>query len=178
MKLKVLSMEDCEQVRLWRNECLYALRTPYPLTKEQQEEFYRNTVCNRDARARYWGVTTGLCEDSRDSLIGMVGIENIEWENRRGEISIIINPEWQHAGMGTQSVDMLLEKGFNELNLDNVWGVVYEGNPAEGFWVGYCSKFGKDDMCILRDMKYWDGKYWYGSYFNINKEEWNTCHKL
>ena len=56
MEFKVLSLDDCLQVAEWRNECLYALRTPYMLTEEMQEEFYKNTVCNRDARARYWGI--------------------------------------------------------------------------------------------------------------------------
>ena len=178
MKLQVLSMEDCEQVRLWRNQCLEALRTPYPLTKEQQEDFYRNTVCKpKTAMARFWGVTVPVSRDGDtiDMLIGMAGIENIENENRRGEISIIINPEWQHAGFGKESVDMLLEKGFEELNLENIYGECYTCNKALKFWEKYTAQFSDCNLIIMPNTKYMSGTYYHSVLFNISKEDWTPC---
>jgi RimJ/RimL family protein N-acetyltransferase len=71
-------------------------------------------------------------------LIGMVGIVNISLENRSAEISIIINPTKQGTGYGKRSVDMLLDKGFNELNLENIYGECYENSAHVGFWENYC----------------------------------------
>lgn len=171
MKLKVLSEQDCEQVRLWRNECLESLRTPFPLTKEQQAEFYHNTVCNRAARARYWGIHMDPYEKCPDGeLIGMCGIENIEQENRRGEISIIMDPQCRGEGHGTQAVELLLEQGFMYLNLENIWGEVYENNPAIEFWKKIIKKYSPDYEPIWLDcMKYYNGQYWDGLWFNVEK---------
>ncbi|MDD5220903.1 MAG: GNAT family N-acetyltransferase, partial [Candidatus Bipolaricaulis sp.] len=154
MKLKELSLQDCEQARIWRNECLESLRTPFPLTKEMQEQFYKDVVCNRGSHARYWGIwetekatlkipleggylgtpvdSSTLLPESYDAhiFIGMVGLENIEWENRRAEISIIINPEYKGKGYGTEAVGLLLEQGFMYLNLENIWGECYKSNKA------------------------------------------------
>ena len=91
MEFRELTMTDCEKVRQWRNQCLYALRTPFQLTQEMQEDFYKNTVCNRNAKARFWGIW--IKDKVSSTFIGMCGLENIEWENSCAEISIILNPD-------------------------------------------------------------------------------------
>jgi RimJ/RimL family protein N-acetyltransferase len=175
MKLKELSLENCEQVRQWRNECLESLRTPFPLTKEQQEQFYRDIVSNRSARARYWGVWIEYGGEScrADELIGMCGLENIEFENRRAEISIILNPEYRGKGYGEQAVDLLLEQGFMYLNMENIWGECYENNPALNFWQRLIGRYNSnEDFTWLDCTKYYQGKYWDSLWFNFEKEEW------
>ena len=181
MKLKALSLADLEQVRLWRNECLLALRTPFPLTREQQEQFYRDVICNRQANARYWGITEpidtgyGNFQDSQwvpvlnYNLIGMCGLENIQWENRLAEISIILNPEYRGNGYGKKAVDLLLDQGFNYLNLENIYGECYTCNPAIDFW-GEITKKYKASWITLPSRKYWNGKYYDSVYFNIARE--------
>ena len=119
---KELSSEDAEQIRLWRNQCLDTLRTPYPLTKEQQEDWYINTVCDRKANARWFGVYFD------DILVGYTGIENISWENRIGEISLLISPSNQECGYGWEAADKILQYAFNSLNLNCVFGECYESN--------------------------------------------------
>jgi len=165
MEFKVLSSQDCEEVRLWRNEVPEALRTPYMLTEEQQEGFYDNVICDRNAKAKYWGVW------EENKFIGMTGIENIEWENRRGEISLILSPEYRGNGNGAIALDILLHKGFNELNLQNIWGVCYECNfKASTFWEREIVKRGLY-YTMLPNMKYWRGKYWRGLYFNFERSK-------
>jgi len=235
MKLKELTLENCEQVRQWRNECLEALRTPFPLTKEMQEQFYRDVVCNRDARARYWGVwETKMLDDaaiiaqmkannavwqnasaaertrladenlqlgfsmgwtmdsndiwnkpedtmaneestkckSYDYFIGMIGLENIEWENRRAEISIILNPKFRGKGYGEQAVDLLLEQGFFYLNLEIIWGECYTCNPALKFWKNIAKKH--TARCAdVPYTKFWNYQYYDSFYFAFLKEDYN-----
>ena len=89
MTLKPLTLENLETARLWRNELMAAWRTPYMLTQEMQEDFYLNTICNRDSKLRYWGfwVDSGWNRDSGEwsadtfDFIGYGGIENIHLEN-------------------------------------------------------------------------------------------------
>jgi hypothetical protein len=54
MKLGALIKEELELVRGWRNEEMQFLRTPYFLTKEMQEDFYRDVICNRQSEHRYF----------------------------------------------------------------------------------------------------------------------------
>lgn len=163
MKLKVLSLLDVEQVRQWRNETLVSLRTPFLLTQEMQTKFYSDVVCNRQADARYWGIW----EDK--ILIGMCGLENISWENRNAEISIILNPEYHGKGYGSKAIALLFKHGFDYLNLENIFGECYFSNPSVGFWRKICRDYGAKS-CNLPNRKYWKGKYYDSLYFNITKE--------
>jgi len=173
MKLKELTLEDCERVRQWRNNCLESLRTPFLLTKEMQEQFYRDIICNRNARARYWGVWIEYGGEScrADEFIGMIGLENIEWENRRAEISIILNPEYRGKGYGEQAVDLLLEQGFTYLNLENIWGECFLCNSAIGFWKEIVKKY-YGFAFTMQNTKYCKGQYYNSYYFNITREVW------
>ena len=166
MKLKPLTLSDVEQVRQWRNESLSSLRTPFLLTTEQQEQFYRNVICDRQANARYWGI-----HDAVHNFIGMVGLENISWENRNAEISIILNPEVQGNGHGSQAVELLLNQGFDYLNLENIFGECYLSNPAVKFWEKNIEKY-SGTKTILPNRKYWEGEYWDSLYFNFNKSDY------
>ena len=188
MIFKALSKSDCEQARLWRNETPESLRTPYGLTEEQQESFYYDVVCDRSAKARYWGIWADVdrlvddpwnapygIEDIRmrihsNELIGMSGLENIERENGRAEISLILNPNQRGRGYGVDAVSMLLDKGFDELNLNTVWGICYECNPATSFWEREINRYGAF-YTLIPNMKYWQGEYWKGLYFSFGREK-------
>lgn len=162
MELRELRFEDCEEVRGWRNKQSDMLRTPYFLTEFQQAKFYQEVVCNRSANARYFGVFNG------DVLIGMGGIENIQWENRLGEISLMMNPiEWVFAD---EALKLILDKGFNGLNLENIYAEVYECNPRYDFWIDEANKY-HPTTAVLPSRKYLKGMYYNSLYYNFTKKE-------
>lgn len=164
MEFRVLNYQDCEQVRLWRNNSLVALRTPFPLAEEQQETFYRTVVCDRNARARYWGIWVD------DKFIGMCGIENIEWENARAEISLIIDPEKQQKGYGEQALELLLTEGFFRVHLVYIWGECYYCNPAKMFWEKMITKYDAETV-IIPATKYWEGAQYPSLHFTFESEK-------
>lgn len=171
MILNVLSKADCEQTRLWRNQCLETLRTPYPLTKEMQEEFYRDVVCNPKSPHRYWAIrekprVTTVASMCDSNLIGMGGLTNIEWENSQAEISLIINPSLQSKGYGTEAVKLLLDQAFNHLGLNLVYGECYYCNESGyDFW----QRCGPGRIETLRKGKFWNGKHYQTTYFDFEK---------
>lgn len=175
MEFKALCVCDCEIVRRWRNKCLSALRTPHELTKEMQEDFYKNVVCNRNARARYWSIYhkgEGIYDPNR--LIGMAGLENIEWENGLAEISLILDPDLRGEGFGTWAVEILLEKAFQHMRLETVYGEVYECN-VDGikFWNKMIEKY-KATKVTLPNRKLYDGTFFDSMYFSIDREVYNS----
>lgn len=162
MKLRSLTLEDMEKVRQWRNNNLEALRTPYVLTKEMQEEFYKKVIISRDAKVRLWAIDVG------DELIGMGGLMNIEWENRLAEISILIDPKKWKMGYGSEAVHLILLEGFNNINVENIYGECYLCSPSVEFWKKISLKYNAYTTRLPK-RKYWKGNYWDSLYFNISK---------
>lgn len=168
MKLRELDREDCEHVRKWRNENLVSLRTPYLLTKEMQEDFYKNVICNRDSNHRYWGIW----QDELDQLIGTGGITNIQWENSIAEISLILDPQQISKGYGTQAVDLLLDKAFNYMGLKTVFGECYTSNLSIVFWKKVVEEY-NGFQTDLPNRKFWEGKFYNSIYSSIDRDEFN-----
>ena len=55
MKLDTLTLQDVEQIRIWRNQDLSTWRTPYLLTEEMQKRFYYD-INKRESKHRYWAI--------------------------------------------------------------------------------------------------------------------------
>lgn len=161
MKLQPLTLDNLLEATEWRNDSLISLRTPYFLTNDMQEDFYKATICDRKSQHRYFSI-------HEKSFIGMGGIINIEWENRLGEMSLIISPELRKMDLGKVAVRLLLEFGFNTLNLENIWGECYFCNPAIKFWEKIIKEYyGYHTTLVNR--KYWEGNYYGSLYFNIGR---------
>jgi len=174
MKIDSLYKWDVELIRVWRNENLNALRTPFLLTKEMQEDFYNNVISNRQSNNRFWGLNDSTLEES---FVGMIGLVNIEWENSIAEISIIINPSIRKNGVGEKAIDILLDQGFNQLNLSNIYGECYKCNKAHIFWEKICNKYNAY-VTMLPARKYYNGEYYDSMYFNINALDYLKTEKI
>jgi hypothetical protein len=105
-----------------------------------------------------------------DKLIGMCGLENICWENRNAEISLIFNSEYSMDEYGEEALKLLLYEGFMNMSLENIYAEVYECNPCLRFWESVYSRYnGSLNMSILPERKYYNGKFYNSIYVNINK---------
>ena len=184
MILKALTLENLETARLWRNGLMAAWRTPFMLTKEMQEDFYRNVICNRQSNLRYWGfwVTEeykGYDDKSYsevtteyDAFVGFGGIENIHLENRTGEISILIGPEFRGQGAGKEALRLMLDQAFNVLNLDIVHAECYLCNESIKWW----DKMGelyKTETYELPYRKYYNGRMYSARFYYFKR--WTNC---
>ena len=153
--IRALELSDMEPIRKWRNESLDTLRTPFPLTKEQQEEWYKNEICNRLSRSRFWAVD----EELRGKLVGYGGIENIQWENSIGEISLLVDPSKRGFGIGQEAAYLIITEAFNRLNINTVFAECYTSNPAMNFWHNVSMSFNGTET-ILPRRKYLNGVYY------------------
>ena len=186
MKLKPLSLQDMETVREWRLEVPETLRTPYDLTREMQQDYYKNEICNRDSRTRYWGIWEQIAcgrkpsipvdDDQFNHLIGYGGIENIEWENSRGEISLLIGPDYRKQGYGTKAVEAILFKAFHFLGLRNVHGECYLSSPAVPFWEKLIDKYYGRSV-TFPFTKFYKGNFYDSYLFNFNRTAWEKAHE-
>ncbi|OFW61749.1 MAG: hypothetical protein A2Z35_05825 [Actinobacteria bacterium RBG_19FT_COMBO_36_27] len=180
VKLGEMNIHTCELVRRWRNTMEGVLRTPFLLTAEMQADFYNKTVCNRFSNARFWSVNAKAITEINDTnekalaaeggdgrFVGMVGLINIEWENSLAEISMLLNPDCHGLGIGDKAFDLLLEKGFDHLNLASIYGECYECNSAIPFWEKQIDKY-KAYKTKLPNKKYYKGEHHDSIYFNFD----------
>lgn len=165
MTLAPLSHYDMEQVRLWRNLVPETLRTPFMLTEEQQRDYYDKVICDRRGNTRYWGLWT------QAGFVGYGGIESIEWENRQGEISLLIGPDYRGKGYGREAVRLFLEQAFEDMNLHAVHGECYYSSPAVDFWKKLIEHY-RGHCVDLPHRKYHGGQYWPSCWFIFYRENW------
>jgi RimJ/RimL family protein N-acetyltransferase len=176
IELRALNRSDMPQIAKWRNEQRAHLRTSFLMTDEMQYRFYDEVISNRNANARYFGIyevhesgydfvrEVRLCKDYK--LIGMCGIENIQWENRLGEISLIFRDGETHDKYGKEVLSMILKEAFGTLNLQNVFTEVYDCSPFTTWWEIITDKC---DLSIyaLPERKFFNGEYFCSMYINF-----------
>lgn len=180
LRLDALTAADVQVALAWRNTdaVRLGLRTPYMLTAEMQDVFYRDTVCNRNANARWWAVRDTEWIGRRDvdanwqGMMGMAGLESIQWENGLAEISLLVDPAWRGHGIGGQAVALVLCEAFERMRLMSVIAETYANNPAVGFWNRMAERYG-GIQTTLPHRKFWEGRLYDSQIVTFTTEEWN-----
>ena len=107
--------------------------------------------------------------------MGMGGITNIQWENRLGEISLIIASHLRGEGRGEKAVELLLDQAFHYLNLHTVCGECYGCNSAVMFWKAVTVAY-RGHSTVLWNRKFWQGEYWESLYFAIDEDGYRKAY--
>ena len=157
MKLEVLTLDQCQMVREWRNERLETLRTSYRITEQMQEEFY-DKISRRDSPHRYYAIMDG------GLFLGMGGLTNIQWENRTAEISLILKNENEHDRR--RVYELLFDEGFANMGLLTTTGEVYQCNDLEPMIKKIIEGFGGYTTEMI-GRKFWDGKLYNATWFGV-----------
>jgi RimJ/RimL family protein N-acetyltransferase len=110
--------EDAEAWAKWDNDLEVALPlgdeayTPFPLQKS--EEVIVDVI-----RSQYH--VFGIVDLGTEELIGRCMLFDIDWVNRRAMLGIVIGEKaYWGRGYGQEAVRLLLDYGFNLLNLNSV----------------------------------------------------------
>lgn len=124
MTLKPISRSNLETLRNWRNswEIRKWCRQVGFISELDQELWYQRQ--NDDRTIKMFEI------HSIDSLVGVAGFTSIDHIHRRAEFSLYIGTEHQRKGYARDGLKLLIELGFDELNLNLIWGECFSGNPA------------------------------------------------
>lgn len=120
--LSPMNEEDYEKYTAWINDLEISLNLGnahqiYTLTKEKEilKEISENSFA--------------IIEKKNDKLIGNCGLIDIEHVTRKAELGIFIGEkEYWDKGFGTEAIKLLLDYGFNLLNLHNIMLEVFSFN--------------------------------------------------
>ena len=128
--LRPIKMEDWEKTLKWRNDLLIKTSTmshPFPITQEQEQEWYNNKLNSFDNKYLYFAIIRH--ED--DELIGYIHLNSIDWISRNAYFGVVIGDQSNFGkGYGKEAVCLLLSYGFENLNLNKIYAYVLENHPA------------------------------------------------
>ena len=138
-----------------------------PLTRDFEEEWF-DTIKHQEDSV-YFSILL-LDQDDHEKIIGNCAIQNINAKNRACSCEITIGEkEYQNKGYGTEAMEMLVEYGFNTLNMNRIELVVYDFNIRA--YKSY-QKVGFIEEGRKRQARYHNGKYHDEIIMAILREDW------
>lgn len=125
-----LRYEDRFSIMKWRNEQIYHLRQARPLTEDDQQRYFDNVVSKlydnpKPDQILFSYLEKGVC-------IGYGGLVHINWIDRNGEISFIMDTqlEKEHfAEHWSNYLTMLKAVAFDDLGLHKIYTYAFDLRP-------------------------------------------------
>ena len=125
-----LRYEDRFSIMKWRNEQIYHLRQARPLTEDDQQRYFDNVVSKlydnpKPDQILFSYLEKGVC-------IGYGGLVHINWIDRNGEISFIMDTklEAEHfAEHWSNYLTMLKSVAFDDLGLHKIYTYAFDLRP-------------------------------------------------
>lgn len=96
---------------------------------------------------------------SENKLIGTVSLEKINNINRTATLGIFIgDKDYRNSGYGTEAIRLILDFGFNYLNLNNIKLDVMSFNERAQNCYKKCGfkEYGRRRKCVFVNGKYYD----------------------
>lgn len=155
--LSPMDSEDVEKFTTWLNDLETTLNlqsAPRLISREAEQEFLRKLSSE--------GFSFAMVNGEADELMGSCGLLNVDQVQRSAELGIFIGEKkYRGMGYGTEAIRLVLEFGFNLLNLHSIYLRVRSFNEA-GYRcytkVGF-REIGRRRECVLIGGKYFDEIY-------------------
>lgn len=124
--LERIEKQDLPQLRRWRNnyQVWKWCRQNDELHDMAHEQWFEKQAS--DPKISMYKIVTAA-----GGMVGVCGLTDIDHINRRAEFSLYIGPEHQGKGHAKHALQTLFQHGFDNLNLNLIWGETFAGNPAE-----------------------------------------------
>ena len=106
-----------------------------------------------------------------DLLIGNISLMNVNEIDKTAELGIFIGDKNYHSsGYGSEAIKLILNYGFNYINLNNIMLRVYSFNIGA---IKAYEKCGFKTFGIWKESHYFDGEYHDEIFMNIMKDDFN-----
>jgi diamine N-acetyltransferase len=131
IRLRAAEKNDINLFLKWVNdpEVTEHLMLVYPMSQFEEELWYEGMI--KRPPAEHIMVIDIRDENKPDGYlpIGTCQFHNLDWRCRSAEIGIMIGEKahW-NQGYGTETMKLLLQHGFESLNLHRIWLRVYDKN--------------------------------------------------
>jgi RimJ/RimL family protein N-acetyltransferase len=124
--------EDIYLIKEWRNEQIEHLRQPTPLTDEMQKAYFENVIFPSFFQSQPQQILFSFLHN--DQLIGYGGIVHLNWQEKQGEVSFLIdtrrgkNHEQYHQDF-ISFLTLIKKVAFKDLKLRRLFTETYAIRP-------------------------------------------------
>ncbi len=91
-EIRPISINDIEPIRVWRNKQMDVLRQKNEITEEEQIKYYQNFIVPTFSQEFPNQIIFSFLKS--DVLIGYGGLVHISWEDKRAEMSFLLDPKY------------------------------------------------------------------------------------
>ncbi len=124
LDLRTIERDDLEKLQEMGNHPELRKYSPgaRPVNKLKQEEYFEDFLSKDD--------NVFLMIEYGEEAVGWVNLKHIKEDSRKAEFGIRILPEHQGKGLGTEASNLIIQYGFETLNLHRIYGRTFEFNSA------------------------------------------------
>ena len=156
--LRAVEKEDLLHLRDWRNipEFRKHFREVRELSLADQEAWFDSLQ-----KTKHINYMFTIIDLDSQKPIGATGLLYINWIIRSADFSFYIGDEKKYIGndgIAEEAAGLLIDYGFNNLNLHKIWMELYEFDDQKIDFFMNKFEFKRDG--ILRDNCFEDGKFW------------------
>tara|TARA_Y100000592_G_C5400828_1_gene283008 strand:- start:410 stop:988 length:579 start_codon:yes stop_codon:yes gene_type:complete len=171
--LRAVEKEDLPIIQTWRNNenLRKYFREWREFSMSQKEKWYDQMIF--DDRFQMFVIERQDGIFSRETkMIGMAGITYVDWVNRHGDIHFYIgkNGEWIDDRVAPTAFEMILDYGFETMNLNKLWAEIYQIDSSK---LKFFMKRGFNIDASLREHYYYQGEYYTSHILSLLKKEYD-----
>ncbi|MHA2126749.1 MAG: GNAT family N-acetyltransferase [Promethearchaeota archaeon] len=164
--LQPINLDHVSTYCKWQNDPIVRkyLRIELPLTIEEIKKYLEPVT----------GVKTEILFEIYHKIyereIGFIGLADIHWLNRNAKLFYSIGEkEYWGQNLATEATKLIVEYGFNELNLHRIYASVFLPNKASH---RVLEKAGFNLEATIKEEAYVDGMYIDVKQYYILRNEW------
>tara|TARA_B100000315_G_C14303670_1_gene463010 strand:+ start:155 stop:685 length:531 start_codon:yes stop_codon:yes gene_type:complete len=165
--IRSIEKSDLPLLQTWRNNenIRKYFREYREFSLPQKENWYDNMII--DDRFEMFVIV-----DCRtDEVVGVTGLTYIDWINHHADIHFYIgkNNSWIDKFYAPLAIKIILDYGFNTLNLNKIWAEIYEIDKLK---LDFFKRIGFYIDASLREHYYYNGQYYTSHILSILKREY------
>ena len=152
-----IRFEDRYDIMKWRNEQIYHLRQAKPLTREDQDAYFKNVVAKIFEQEQPGQILFSYLENEK--LNGYGGLVHIDWVHQHAEISFIMDTRLEASSFEwhwKNYLPMIEEIAFSELKLHKLFTYAYNLRPLL-YTALEASGYSRE--AVLKEHCYFDGRF-------------------
>lgn len=166
VSLRQLEERDLQLIVQWRNHprTLHSFFSPFLIHPAGQYKWFEG-LQNDPTRKIF------IIETLDGRAAGMVGLDNIDWQNRQAESGfLLVDPDHPDDAWVYEAVFLAMDYAFNKLNMHRIYAVTYrERFETDNRWFEWT---GWQPELVLRQAVFMDGRFHDKVVWGVLREDW------
>lgn len=145
------------------------LREDMPSSEEEQRKWFFEDPKKENVHFEIWYIPD-------NKLVGEGGLHHIHWRNRNAWLGLLIGEiDYWDKGIGSETSELMVRYGFEELNLHKIVAGIFEPNLGSQ----KCAlKMGMKLESKFKEDIYIDGRYYDTYIYSMLDRDWFSLHPV